>query len=782
MNMSATFLQKRYYTEKISSFLTPSIFILVLSLFTLLPNVSSSQDSQINNIIIEGNKRIETSTILSIANITKENIYSADDINKSLILLKESTYFKSVELYNDNGVLYITVKENPTINSISFEGNSFLSDENLLGLISLSERKTLLLSVIENDAEKIANAYVSSGRIAAVITPKIIERDDNRVDLIFEVIEGSVTEIEKITFIGNRIFSDFRLRGIIATKQAGIFRGFFKSDTYIEDRINYDKQLLQDFYINRGYMDFEVISVTTTMTREKDGFLLNFSIKEGQRYEYSDVKFISDEKYIDLTEIQDLNNINIGDRYDPRRVDDLISRVNNKLSKGDIDFINVIPQITRNDQSNSINVKLNLLKSKKIFIERIEITGNSTTLDEVIRRKFDFVEGDPFNRIKLQRAIDRVRGLGFFNDVQVKTSVGSTSEKIIIKLILDEKPTGSLGIGAGYNSSDGSVLTFNINERNFLGKGQTLDLALSSSSIEREMTVGFEDPSFLGRNLLAGISFGRKTSTPYAVPLKVDNTFIAPKFRFPLSKDSTLTAIYKIDKDDIKLHSSSTITSPIINSDVGNNIKSGVILKYDIDKTNSVVTPTSGFKVFVQQELNGFAGDVEFSKTTAGIKSFKSFFNGELILSSSASSGFILGSGANVLDRFSLGGDSLRGFRNYGIGPIDNSYTGSDSNGDPLGGNMFSTINLEASFPIGIPEEYGVFGGIFVGAGSVWGLDQTLSGSSVIDDTAKIRAAAGVSLFWDTVIGPLRFNFSRPIAKETYDITENFRFTVDTRF
>jgi outer membrane protein insertion porin family len=782
MNMSATFLQKRYYTEKISSFLTPSIFIVVLSLFTLLPNVSSSQDSQINNIIIEGNKRIETSTILSIANITKENIYSADDINKSLILLKESTYFKSVELYNDNGVLYITVKENPTINSISFEGNSFLSDENLLGLISLSERKTLLLSVIENDAEKIANAYVSSGRIAAVITPKIIERDDNRVDLIFEVIEGSVTEIEKITFIGNRIFSDFRLRGIIATKQAGIFRGFFKSDTYIEDRINYDKQLLQDFYINRGYMDFEVISVTTTMTREKDGFLLNFSIKEGQRYEYSDVKFISDEKYIDLTEIQDLNNINIGDRYDPRRVDDLISRVNNKLSKGDIDFINVIPQITRNDQSNSINVKLNLLKSKKIFIERIEITGNSTTLDEVIRRKFDFVEGDPFNRIKLQRAIDRVRGLGFFNDVQVKTSVGSTSEKIIIKLILDEKPTGSLGIGAGYNSSDGSVLTFNINERNFLGKGQTLDLALSSSSIEREMTVGFEDPSFLGRNLLAGISFGRKTSTPYAVPLKVDNTFIAPKFRFPLSKDSTLTAIYKIDKDDIKLHSSSTITSPIINSDVGNNIKSGVILKYDIDKTNSVVTPTSGFKVFVQQELNGFAGDVEFSKTTAGIKSFKSFFNGELILSSSASSGFILGSGANVLDRFSLGGDSLRGFRNYGIGPIDNSYTGSDSNGDPLGGNMFSTINLEASFPIGIPEEYGVFGGIFVGAGSVWGLDQTLSGSSVIDDTAKIRAAAGVSLFWDTVIGPLRFNFSRPIAKETYDITENFRFTVDTRF
>ena len=196
-------------------------------------------------------------------------------------------------------------------------------------------------------------------------------------------------------------------------------------------------------------------------------FLLNFSIKEGQRYEYSDVKFISDEKYIDLTEIQDLNNINIGDRYDPRRVDDLISRVNNKLSKGDIDFINVIPQITRNDQSNSINVKLNLLKSKKIFIERIEITGNSTTLDEVIRRNFDFVEGDPFNRIKLQRAIDRVRGLGFFNDVQVKTSVGSTSEKIIIKLILDEKPTGSLGIGAGYNSSDGSVLTFNINERNF---------------------------------------------------------------------------------------------------------------------------------------------------------------------------------------------------------------------------------------------------------------------------------------------------------------------------
>ena len=395
-------------------------------------------------------------------------------------------------------------------------------------------------------------------------------------------------------------------------------------------------------------------------------------------------------------------------------------------------------------------------------------------------QKFDFVEGDPFDRRKVQRAVDRIRGLGFFSDVLTSTREGSDPDKIIIEVMLEEKATGSLGRGAGYNSSDGSVFTFSINERNFLGKGQTLNFALSSSKIEKELTIGVEEPSFMGRNLLLGLSFGQKTSTPALTPLKIEKQFLAPKIRFPLSADSNLTAIYRFDKDDVKLSYSDIIASPLIKSDVGNKTKSAIILAYNLDKTNSVVSPTAGFNFELRQELNGLGGSVSYSKTSFEINTYNDLFRDDVIFSSNISSGIIFGSDADITNRFFIGGDKLKGFRSQGVGPVDNSYSGSDVNGDPLGGNIYSTVSLETSFPIGVPEEYGVFGGVFLGAGSLWKLSNTDSGR--IDDTSKIRAAAGLSLFWDTVIGPLRFNFSRPIKKESYDVIENFRFTVDTRF
>jgi len=477
-----------------------------------------------------------------------------------------------------------------------------------------------------------------------------------------------------------------------------------------------------------------------------------------------------------------LNKIKVDSDYDPRKLNKLIEELEINLSKTRNNFIKVTQDILPDDNNLKINININLVKSDRLFVERIDVEGNATTLDEVIRQKFDFVEGDPFNIRKIQDASDKIRSLGFFSEVNITTREGSTREQVIIDVKLTEKATGSLGLGAGYNSSDGSVFTFNINERNFLGRGQTVDLALSSSSVERQMTLGLEDPSFLGRNLLLGISFGRKTSTPYAVPLTVENSFFAPKIQFPLSGNSKLTIIYRFDEDKTKLSSSSSVTSPLISSDIGEKAKSGAIFSYDLNKTNSITRPTAGFKFQLKQETNGLGGDIKYMKSGLGFKTYNSLFSDDVILASDINAGIISGNDAGVINRFSLGGDKLRGFRNYGIGPVDNNYSGSDSNGDPLGGKMFAAVNLEASFPIGIPEEYGVFGGIFIGAGSVWGLDNVVSGASTIDDSAKIRAAAGVSLFWDTVIGPLRFNFSRPIKKETYDIIENFRFTVDTRF
>ena len=760
-----------------------ALIIFVISFIGFSPTKVVAEMINISNIVVEGNKRIETNTILNLAELESGKPYEYEKINSALQRLISSTFFKTVDIVIVEQNVIIKVSEHPSINTISFEGNSILKDENLFEIITSQQRQTLLPAKIENDAEKIAKVYFSKGHISAQITPKIIEKDDNRVDLVFEIIEDRKTEIEKITFVGNRFFSDTRLRGVLATKQAGVFRRLISSDTFIEDRLNLDKQNLRNFYLNRGYIDFEISSHSVELTRSKDAFLLTFTVKEGQKYNFGQINIVSNENDINLDEYVDLNLIRENKKYDSRKLEKLLKKIDRKLSDNGLNFVKAIPNISRDDNNLLINVDINLIRGNRILVERIDIIGNSTTLDEVIRYKFDFAEGDEFNTGKIQKATDRIRALGFFSTVDVKTKQGSTADQIVITVNLVEKPTGNLGIGAGYNSSDGSVFTLNLNERNFLGRGQTVGFGLSRSSNEKELSFSVADPTFLSRDIYLGVSFGNSSTTPASLPLQTDKIYFAPSIGYPLSRDSSIMLTYKVEKDEIKLSTAGIAASPIIESDVGNTVKSGIILAYKFDKTNSIIAPTSGFKIGINQEINGLFGDIDYLKTSINLKTYTAIFNDDIILSSAVNAGAIVGSDSTISNRFSLGGDKLRGFQNYGIGPRDTTFTGADADGDPLGGKMFATANIEASFPIGIPEEYGIFGGIFLDAGSVWGLDNVSSdNSTIVDDSAQIRAAAGVSLFWDTAIGPLRFNFSRPLQKEIYDVTENFRFTVDTRF
>jgi len=767
------FFSFKFRRDQFFQNLNTILFLIVLSFF-ITPSVMYSQENIISSIVVEGNQRITTDTIVSISKIEKGNSYSPSQLNSALQLIKKSTYFKTVTISQKNNILKINVIENPTINSINFEGNDTLQDENLFELITSKERQTLSASKAEKDADIVAIAYADMGRIAATVTPKIVELSDNRVDLIFEISEGRVTEVEKITFTGNRIFSDLRLKRVIATKQAGIFRRIIKSDTYVEGKLEYDMERLQNFYINKGYIDFEV-QTSVELARTKDAFLINYSIKEGQKYTYSKINFDTSDLDLDEQSIINLNKIKNGSTFDRRQITKLIGEIDIYLSKAGYNFVEPVPVVSRNDENLTMDLKIVFKETDKVFVERIEIEGNSTTIDEVIRLQFDFVEGDPFNRRKVLEAVDKIRGLGFFSNVETSTRMGSAPEKIIIEVKLTEKSTGSLGIGAGFNSSDGSVFTFNLNERNFLGKGQTVKLDFSSSKIEKQASIALADPSFLGRNLLAGISFGQSTITPTSTPLRSEKLYFEPKIGFPLTRDSSLSLSYRFEADETKLTSTSSTVSPLITADVGNKNRSAVILSYMIDKTNSVIRPTSGLDFKITQELNGLGGNISYSKSNLGLKTYKTMFRDDIILTSELSAGVIIGSDASLSNRFFLGGDDLKGFRSRGIGPVDTRY-----DNVPLGGKYFTSLSLEASFPIGVPEEYGVFGGLFIDTGSLWGLDNTASGT--VDDSSNIRSALGVSLFWDTVIGPLRFNWSRPITKELYDVNENFRFTVDTRF
>ena len=700
------------------------LFIVILLLsFSILPNKAHTQETLVSSINVDGNKRISSDTIVSLSKVQVGSAYSPTQLNSALQSIKKSSYFKTVDISIFNNILNINVIENPTINSISFEGNNTLSDINLNELIRSKQRQTLLISQVEKDTDKIATAYADTGRISAIVTPKVIELSDNRVDLVFEITEGRITEVEKITFTGNRVFSDLRLKGVIATKQAGIFRRFIKSDTFVKDKLDYDIDLLRNFYINKGFIDFEVQS-SVELTREKDAFLINYNIKEGQKYIFSEIKFDTSKLNIDEKSLVKINRIKNGSKYDRRRVTKLIDEIDIYLAKNGFNFFEPVPVVSRNDENLTMDVEIQINETRKVFVERIEVEGNSTTLDEVIRLQFDFVEGDPFNRRKVLEAVDKIRGLGFFSNVETSTRNGSAPEKIIIEVKLTEKPTGSLGIGAGYNSSDGTVATFNVNERNFLGKGQTVKLDLSTSKIEKQTELGFEDPSFLGRNLLAGISFGQTSTTPSSVPLSTDKLYFEPKIGFPLSRDSKLTIEYSFDQEDVKLTTASNLVSPLIRDDVGKKNKSALIFIYSLDKTNSVVTPTAGYDFRIIQELNGLGGDISYSKTNLNFRTYRTILRDDIILSSNLSSGVIVGSDASLMNRFTLGGDRLKGFRNQGIGPYDSTY---DTH---LGGKMYTSLSLEASFPIGIPEEYGIYGGVFLDTGSLWGLDNTDSGSN----------------------------------------------------
>ena len=372
------FFSFKFRRDQFFQNLNTILFLIVLSFF-ITPSVMYSQENIISSIVVEGNQRITTDTIVSISKIEKGNSYSPSQLNSALQLIKKSTYFKTVTISQKNNILKINVIENPTINSINFEGNEILKDENLFELISSKERQTLSASKTEKDADIVATAYADMGRIAATVTPKIVELSDNRVDLIFEVSEGRVTEVEKITFTGNRIFSDFRLKSVIATKQAGIFRRLINSDTYVEGKLEYDMERLQNFYINKGYIDFEV-QTSVELTRSKDAFLINYSIKEGQKYNYSEINFDTLDLDIDKQSIINLNKIKNGSTFDRRQITKLIGEIHIYLSKAGYNFVEPVPVVSRNDENLTMDLKIVFKETDKVFVERLGAVTASPNL------------------------------------------------------------------------------------------------------------------------------------------------------------------------------------------------------------------------------------------------------------------------------------------------------------------------------------------------------------------------------------------------------------------
>ena len=745
----------------------------------VLPTPAWAQSYTFTQVAIEGAERIEASTILSYAGIARGQTVTAAELNDAYQRILGSGLFESVEIVPAGNKLVIRVVEFPTINRVTFEGNRRIKDEDLANLVTSQSRRVFSATTAERDAALIVQAYAEQGRASARVTPKIIRRSNNRVDLVFEVLEGGVIEVERISVVGNDVYSDRRLRRVLETKQAGLFRALIRKDSFIEDRIAFDQQVLTDFYQSRGYVDFRVTSVNAELAEERDGYFISLNVEEGQQFRFGEITTTSDVPEIDPEEFQAALKVRPGVVYSPTLVENSIARLERLANKKGLTFIRVEPRVTRNDRTLELDVEFVLTKGPRVFIERIDIEGNTTTLDRVVRRQFRVVEGDPFNPREIRQSAERIRALGFFSKADVNAREGSSPEQVVVDVDVEEQPTGSLGFGGSYSSNGGFGANISFNERNFLGRGQQLGFAFSTATGASNYSFNFAEPAFLGRDLRFAISARYSlTDNQFDDSYDTELGLFRPSLTFPLMENSSLQVRYTGRYTN--MFDPGSDIGAILRAEVarGEQIESSIGYTYSYDTLRKGLDPNSGVRFEFGQDFAGLGGDVKSIKTTARAIAEKKIMNEEVTLRAVVEGGALVteGFGSRAVDRFRLNSNTFRGFEPGGIGPREKGGGVNDS----LGGNFYAVARFEAEFPVGLPEEYGVSGGVFYDVGSLWGLDQT--NANTFYDDFSARHVVGASVFWTTPIGPLRFNFTRALVKEEHDRERNFEFTITSQF
>lgn len=731
----------------------------------------------IADIRVEGTQRIEPATVRSYLVVVPGDDFDPERIDQSLKSLFATGLFADVALRREGDTLVVQVVENPIINRIAFEGNRRVGDEDLENEVQLRPRVVYTRTRVQNDVQRILEIYRRSGRFAATVEPKVIPLDQNRVDLVFEINEGPRTGVNRISFVGNEVFSDSRLREEIQTKESRWYRFLTTDDSYDPDRLTFDRELLRRFYLSRGYADFRVISAVAELTPDKEGFFITFTVEEGERYKFGEINLATELRALDPEVLRSRLTTTTGDWYNAEEVERSITQLTSAVGDLQYAFVDIQPRISRNREDRTIDITYEINEGPRVFVERIDITGNVRTMDKVIRREIQLVEGDPFNTSKLRRSEQRIRDLGFFERVTVSTQQGSQPDRSVVAVDVTEQSTGEIEIGAGFSTVDGPLANFGIRERNLLGRGQDLRFLALVSGRTQEFDISFTEPYFLDRDLSAGVDLFRITrDNQDESSYDEQNTGIGFRLGYPLGERLRQRLSYTISETVIE--NVPTDASRFIRDQEGERITSAIGQELLYDARDSRIQPTEGYFVRFSTDLAGLGGDARFLRNRLGGGVYFPVFD-QTVLSVLGEVGYIIGLGEDVFiaDRFFLGGDSLRGFQPAGVGPRDIS-PGVD---DALGGNRFARGSVELSFPIGLPEEFGVTGHTFSDFGTLGEVDVSGDRTGVADDDA-LRLSLGAGLSWRSPLGPIRIDLAIPVIKEEYDEVEEFRFSFGTRF
>ena len=755
-------------------------FLLASVLFTtiivgLLSHTNSSwgDAGKITSIEVLGTQRIDPETVISYSNLKVGDQSDPDKLDTALKTLFKTGLFADVDFVKIGEKLVINVIENPVINRVAFEGNKRIESKDLELELQLKPRLVFTRTKVQQDVQRLLTLYRLSGRFAAQIVPKIIKLEQNRVNLVFEIDEGPLSKIRNISFIGNKDFSDAELSSIIHTKEYAFWRILTSTDTYDPDRLSYDRELLRRFYLNRGYVDFKVLSAVAELTPDQKDFVVTFSIDEGERYKFGKMSLTSNLKGLQEKQLSSYLITREGDWYTAKAVNETIDSISDQLGVLGFAFVKVRPVSDRRQKERIVNLNYTISKTRRVFLERIDIEGNLRTLDKVVRREFDIVEGDAFNISKLRRAKRRIRNLGFFAKTDVKRVMGKSEESTIIKVQIEEKSTGEISFGVGFSSLDGPLANVGIRERNLLGRGQDLNFNFQGSASRQEFKIGFTEPYFMERRLSAGFDLFQVTTDR-----QTDSSFDerkaggSLKLGYVLGRDLSQSLKYQLKKTEIR--NVDETASTLIKEQEGTNTVSQISQTTVLDKRDNRYEPKDGYVVSLTNELAGLSGDTQHLRTRIKTGYFVSLFE-DKVLAFIAESGHIIGidQDVNIGERFFLGGQTVRGFSNSGIGPRDGITN------DALGGNTYYAGSIELRFPLGLGEELGINGSLFTDVGSLWSLDRD---SSDILDSSGARASAGFGVSWATGLGLMRVDFASALLKEDWDETEFVRFSFGTRF
>ena len=753
---------------------------------------AAAQQGAVQRIIVVGNERIEQSTILSYLPIGVGDTVDPARIDLALKALFRTDLFSDVKVGLSDGDLTIQVVENPIINRVVFEGNSGLKEDKLRDEITVRPRGIFTRAKVQSDVQRIIELYRRSGRISAAVTPKIVELPQKRVDLIFEISEGEKSGVLGVNFLGNVEFSDNDLRDVVVTEESAWYRFFSNNANYDPDRLEYDKEQLRKHYRNRGFYDFRVISAVAELSSARNGFAVTYTLEEGPRYRFGKISVETELKKLDTAVLTQLVPIRSGDLYEDERIETATDALTFAAGAAGFASVDVRPRYVADPATRTVNVVFQVNEGPRVYVNRIDIIGNTQTLDHVIRRELNLVEGDAYNRALVDRSENNLKALGFFKEVTIEETPTANADRTDLLVTVEEQATGELTFSAGYSSVDQLMIDLGITQRNFRGRGQDARARVSWGSYRQQLDFSFTEPRFLDRNLRAGVDlyyfvYDLSDYSSYRTTSLGTNLRIG----FPLTADAFMTMRYVLREDDVEVPGifcdpTQQQVSQTLCDQRGRYTTSLLGYQVTLDRRNDPVRPTRGFFVSLAQDLAGLGGDVNYLRSELEGGWYYGF-NKDFVLSLSGSAGYIGAWGDDVIrinDRFYKGGNSFRGFRVAGIGPRDISFGRSDA----LGGEAFAIGSAELTIPTFIPQQYGIRASVFTDVGTLGILDDKIKtgadGKPIpgIYDDLSLRASAGLSVFWRSPMGPIRFDFSQILQREDYDRVETFRFSQTTKF